>query len=54
MQLEDAVDIVMELAQQGVLEDDQVSNDQVRLDMQQQQQEAVNTVHDFFVNNIFD
>jgi len=54
MELHDAIEIVMELAKESVLDEDMVM-DCPDLEMERdEQKEAINTVHDFFVNNVFD
>ena len=54
MKLEDAVDIVMELATGNVLGDDIIANDPHLLDEQARQETAIATVEDFLVNNVFE
>lgn len=54
MTLGHAVEIVMDLAQQGALDDVTLVNDPQLAEEAERQQTAVDTVHDFFVNNVFD
>tara|TARA_Y100001934_G_C12240343_1_gene719974 strand:+ start:206 stop:397 length:192 start_codon:yes stop_codon:yes gene_type:complete len=54
MKLEEAVDIVMELATDNVLDDSIIANDPHLSDEQARQQTAIATVEDFFVNNVFE
>jgi len=51
MTLEYAVRIVMDLAQQGVVDDAKYPSLSL---VAERQQTAVDTVHDFFINNVFD
>jgi hypothetical protein len=53
MRLEDAIEMVIELATNAMVDDHVLINDPQLLDEQQSQQEAINTVEDFFVNNVF-
>jgi len=54
MTLEEAADIVLQLAQENVLSDDDVMNDPDLQEQQERQQDAVNVVHDHFVNTVWD
>jgi hypothetical protein len=53
MELGEAIQIVIELATNAMVDDHVLINDPQLLDEQQSQQEAINTVEDFFVNNVF-
>lgn len=54
MKLEAAVEIVMSLARENVLDDKEVLEDpELFSGVQKTQQEAIATVEDFFVNNVF-
>ena len=53
MKLEEAVEIVMELATDNVLDDSIIANDPHLSDEQARQKTAIATVEDFFVNNVF-
>jgi hypothetical protein len=54
IKLEEAVDIVMKLATENVLDDGIIANDPHLLDEQARQETAIATVEDFFVNNVFE
>jgi hypothetical protein len=53
--LEDAIEIVMTLASDNVLDEDEASQDpEILVPEREKQLEAIDVVHDFFVNNVFD
>ena len=52
MELKEAVDIVMELATDNVLDDSIIANDPHLSDEKTRQETAIATVEDFFVNNV--
>lgn len=54
MSLEDAIELVLELASQNVLNEDQVQNDGELKAEREKQLTAIGTVEDFFTNNVFD
>ena len=55
MTTEDAFKIVYELASQNILTDEEVIQDEEILRPEQEKQQlALDTVHDFLVNNIWD
>ena len=54
MKLEEAVDIVMKLATDNILDDSIIANDPHLSDEQARQETAIATVEDFFVNNVFE
>jgi len=54
MKLDEAIEIVMELATDSVLDDGIIANDPHLLDEQARQETAIATVEDFFVNNVFE
>jgi len=54
MRLEEAIEIVMELATDSVLDDGIIANDPHLSDEQARQKTAIATVEDFFVNNVFE
>jgi len=54
MKLDEAVEIVMELATDNVLDDSIIANDPHLSDEQARQETAIATVEDFFVNNVFE
>ena len=53
MKLDEAIEIVMELATDSVLDDSIIANDPHLSDEQARQETAIATVEDFFVNNVF-
>lgn len=53
MKLEEAIEIVLELAADNVLDDSIIANDPHLSDEQARQKTAIATVEDFFVNNVF-
>lgn len=53
MELGEAIQIVIELATNAMVDDHVLINDPQLLDEQKSQQEAINTVEDFFTNNVF-
>jgi hypothetical protein len=53
MRIEEAIEIVIELATSAVIDDDVLVNDPHLADEQAEQTKAINTVEDFFVNNVF-
>jgi hypothetical protein len=53
IKIEDAIEIVLALARENILEDEQVAGDHDLKAEQKKQMEAVNTVEDFFVNVVF-
>ena len=48
MKLEDAIEIVLELARQNIIDDPEMQEES------EKQIEATNVVEDFFVNNVFE
>ena len=54
MKLEEAVDIVMELATESVIGDGILVNDTHLADEKIRQETAIATVEDFFVNNLLE
>jgi len=54
MKLEDAIEMVLQLAGGNTLDESIVANDPDLLDEKKRQETAIATVHDFFVNNVFD
>jgi|TARA_R110002126_G_scaffold125243_1_gene267492 hypothetical protein len=54
MKLDEAIEIVMELATDSVLDDGIIANDPHLSDEQARQETAIATVEDFFVNNVFE
>jgi hypothetical protein len=54
IKIEEAVDVVIQLAQDGMIEDHVLTNDPHLRKSQEYQQAAIDTVHDFFTNNVFD
>mgnify|MGYP003646500283 CR=1 FL=1 len=54
MKLEEAVDIVMELATESVIGDEIIANDTLAADEKIRQETAIATVEDFFVNNLLE
>jgi len=55
IKLEDAIEIVMTLASENVISEHKALNDaEVLVPMREQQLAAIDTVQDFFVNNVFD
>jgi hypothetical protein len=54
MKLEEAVDIVMELATESVIGDEIIANDTHLADEKIRQETAIATVEDFFVNNLLE
>jgi hypothetical protein len=48
MKLEQAIEIVLELARQNIIDDPDMREES------EKQTEATNVVEDFFVNNVFD
>jgi hypothetical protein len=53
MILEEAIEIVIALASESVIGDDLLANDPHLESERDNQQEAINTVEDFFTNNVF-
>ena len=53
MKLEEAIEIVLELTADNVLDDSIIANDPHLSDEQARQKTAIATVEDFFVNNVF-
>jgi hypothetical protein len=53
MSLEDAIEVVLDLARQGSLSKPNV-NEPEEVDAAYQQETAISVVEDFFVNNVFD
>jgi hypothetical protein len=54
MKLDEAIEIVLQLARMGAIQDKEVLEDPEILDPEKEKQEtAINTVHDYFVNNVF-
>jgi len=53
MPLEDAVEVVLDLARQGSLSSPNVDEPE-EVDAAYQQETAISVVEDFFVNNVFD
>tara|TARA_Y100000004_G_C8747431_1_gene340923 strand:- start:191 stop:388 length:198 start_codon:yes stop_codon:yes gene_type:complete len=53
MSLENAVEVVLDLARQGSLSSPNV-NEPEEVDASYQQETAISVVEDFFVNNVFD
>lgn len=49
MKLEQAIEMVLELARQNIIDDDPEMQEEAG-----KQTEATNVVEDFFVNNVFD
>jgi hypothetical protein len=54
MKLDEAIEIVLELATDNVLDDGIIANDPHLSDEQARQETAIATVEDFFVNNVFE
>lgn len=54
MKLEDAIEVVLELAGDNTIDESIVANDPDLLDEKKRQETAITAVHDFFVNNVFD
>jgi hypothetical protein len=54
MILEEAIEIVIALASESVIGDDLLTNDPHLESERDYQQEAINTVEDFFTNNVFE
>jgi hypothetical protein len=55
VKLEDAIEIVMTLASENIISEHEALNDaEVLVPMREQQLAALDTVQDFFVNNVFD
>lgn len=48
MKLEEAIELVLELARQNIIDDPNMQEES------EKQTEATNVVEDFFVNNVFD
>jgi hypothetical protein len=48
MKLEEAIELVLELARQNIIDDPDMQEES------EKQTEATNVVEDFFVNNVFD
>jgi len=53
MTLEDAIETVLEMATESVVDDSVLINDPHLESLQRQQLESIRTVEDFFVNNVF-
>ena len=53
MKIEEAIETVLSLASEGMIGMDVLINDPHLGDEHKNQQEAIDTVHDFFVNNVF-
>lgn len=53
LELDKAVDIVIELAHESVIDDSIIANDAHLVDEQATQKSAIATVEDFFINNVF-
>jgi hypothetical protein len=54
IKLEDAIEIVMDLARQNVIEEHYADEDKGMRAMREQQQEAIGVVEDHFTNNVWD
>ena len=54
MKLDEAIEIVMELATDNVLDDGIIANNPHLEEEQARQETAIATVEDFFVNNVFE